>query len=186
MVHCIQINLEATDPENPAAYERNEDNAEVIQKARGFIKSLVQVGIPIFFYISGLATTFWNSDTKYYNQYVFQKFMRLMIPLFIAIPTVLVPRLYFAQEYQLFARPDQDNIDYIEPNFFKYMMFVLPTLSHKLSWLWFLPALFIDSNINYPLLVWSQRRSKGKPFEKKTDGGLIIGQVVMIFLWSIP
>jgi len=65
-------------------------------------------------------------------------------------------------------------------------MYVLPTILHKLSWLWFLPALFIDSNINYPLLVWSQRRSKGKAFEMKTDGGLIIGQVVMILLWSIP
>jgi hypothetical protein len=67
MVHCIQINIEATDISNPATYERVPYNEEVVQKARGYIKSLVQVGIPIFFYISGLATTFWNSEKKTYS-----------------------------------------------------------------------------------------------------------------------
>jgi len=66
------------------------------------------------------------------------------------------------------------------------MSWVLPTIHHKLSWLWFLPALFADSNVNYPLIVWSQRRKAGKPFELKIDLGLIAGQILAIFLWSLP
>lgn len=99
MVHCVQINFDATDIYNPNTFERVPHNEEIIQKGRGFIKSLVQVGIPIFFYISGMATTFWNSEKKHFGQYVYQKFLRLLVPFFIAIPTILIPRLMMAQDF---------------------------------------------------------------------------------------
>ena len=44
------------------------------------------------------------------------------------------------------------------------MMAVLPDVPMKISWLWFLPALFIDSIIHYPLLMLVKRRKEEKPF----------------------
>lgn len=41
MVHCDQLNIEQADVYNPRNYARNPYQEEVIQKARGFIKSLV-------------------------------------------------------------------------------------------------------------------------------------------------
>lgn len=105
-----------------------------------------------------MATTFYNSldPKKNYGVFLKNKFMRLIVPFIIACLTVLVLRLYLTQNYQLFARPyEQTNPDYIENNYIKYFFLMLPKLIHKLSWLWFLPALFVDSNINYPLLTWS-------------------------------
>ena len=65
------------------------------------------------------------------------------------------------------------------------MVEIAPHLYKKLSWLWFLPALFMDSNINYPLVAWSQRRHAGKPLDAH-DLKIIVGQLVMFFLWNIP
>ena len=41
MVHCLQINFDATDIYNPKTFERVPYNEELIQKGKGFIKSLV-------------------------------------------------------------------------------------------------------------------------------------------------
>jgi len=60
----------------------------------------------------------------------------------------------------------------------------LPTIHQKLSWLWYLPALFIDIMLTYPLLRWSIRRSKGIPFEPMTDIGIMTHQVVVLALWA--
>ena len=87
--------------------------------------------------------------------------MRLMVPFFVAIFLFLVPRLYLSQEYAPFHRIDGK----IEWNLLKYYIGILPTIYGKLSWLWFLLGLFIDSQVNYPLLVWSQRRKKKLPIE---------------------
>ena len=114
------------------------------------------------------------------------KAKRLLIPFFGAIFPILIPRLYFAQDYQIMARPYPDNLNYVENNYFKYNIEILPHIHKKLSWLWFLPALFIDSNINYPLLVWSQRRKRGEPIDMKNDFMLILGQCLAFGIWCIP
>jgi len=49
------------------------------------------------------------------------------------------------------------------------MVGIFPKIYEKLSWLWFLPALFIDSNMNYPLLAWTQRRAANIPLDWKVD-----------------
>jgi hypothetical protein len=67
----------------------------------------------------------------------------------------------------------------------KYFFAIVPHIYKKLSWLWFLPALFIDSNINYPLLAWSQRRQAGKPFDI-LDLKIIAAQLGFLTLWAIP
>ena len=54
------------------------------------------------------------------------------------------------------------------------MKAALPTIYLKLSWLWYLPALFIDFIICYPLLRWTVRRSKEIPFDGLVDTGIIL------------
>ena len=107
-----------------------------------------------------------------------------MVPLFIAYIFILIPRLYLAQDYQLFAMVQNDEgVSYIENNIFKYGVRVFPTLYLKISWLWFLPALFIDSNINYPCLAWAQRRKVRLPFDIE-DVKLIVGQILAVGIWG--
>jgi len=64
------------------------------------------------------------------------------------------------------------------------MKATLPTIHLKLSWLWYLPALFIDLVICYPLLRWSIRRSKGIPFDGLIDTGIILLQIATLALWA--
>jgi hypothetical protein len=62
----------------------------------------------------------------------------------------------------------------------------LPTIYNKLSWLWYLPALFMDFMICYPLLRWSIRRSRKIPFDAVTDTGIVTLQLVTLGIWCIP
>ena len=66
------------------------------------------------------------------------------------------------------------------------MQKTLPTVHLKLSWLWYLPALFIDCMLTYPLLRWSIRRSKNIPFDPVTDTGIVIHQILTLVIWCIP
>ena len=58
------------------------------------IRSLVQIGIPVFFYISGLAATFYKADQKGFWPYLKHKFLRLIVPFIFAVLLLLIPRLY--------------------------------------------------------------------------------------------
>ena len=70
------------------------DKDQVEQKKR-IIISLVQIGIPLFFYISGTASSFYDCEKKGYLRYIWQKTIRLMVPFFVAVPIFLLPRLYW-------------------------------------------------------------------------------------------
>ena len=62
---------------------------------------------------------------------------------------------------------------------------ILPTIPTKLSWLWYLPALFIDVMLTYPLLRWSIRRSRKIPFDPLIDIGIICHQIVLLSIWAV-
>jgi hypothetical protein len=112
--------------------------------------------------------------------------MRLIVPFIFAVFTILMPRLYFAQDYQVFCKLEDANGNmYEEHNYFKYFIGMLPHVYTKLSWLWFLPALFIDSCINYPLVAWTQRRQRNIPIGKD-DIQYIVGLIVALVIWGIP
>ena len=144
--------------------------------------ALLQFGIPIFFYISGLVSKVYDCEKKGFLLFFKNKFKRLMIPFFYSVLLFLIPRLYLAQNDQAFTRVDGK----INWNFFSYTWSLLPVLLLKLSWLWFLPAIWIISLITYPLLAFSQRRKKMLPFDYIEDGKIIIGQFIMMAIWSIP
>lgn len=134
----------------------------------------------MFFYLSGLGATFFRTEDKNFGIFVGEKFVRLLVPFIIGIFVFLIPRLYFGQTYEDFTRPD----DEIENNYWDFTRKTLPTIHLKLSWLWYLPALFIDFMICYPLLRWSIRRSKGIKYDAVTDTGIIAHQLVTLAIWG--
>lgn len=62
----------------------------------------------------------------------------------------------------------------------------MPSIFSKLSWLWYLPALFVDCILTYPLLAWSIRRARKIPFDAKDDSIILIQQLVIFGLWLLP
>ena len=54
----------------------------------------------------------------------------------------------------------------------------------KLSWLWFLVALFVNSICNYPLLGWIRRRTQKKPLDIR-DGCYLISLCIVMTLWAL-
>lgn len=129
--------------------------ADVDEKDDGARRLLLQIGIPVFFYISGFSVTFFNIEKKHFGHYIKDKFMRLIIPLVVGFFLFLIPRCYIDQNYSQYGWPDQ----HPEYNFWKYFVKIFPLGAIKrISWLWFLPALFVDCLIAYPLLKWSKRR----------------------------
>jgi hypothetical protein len=52
--------------------------------------------------------------------------------------------------------------------------------------LWYLPALFIDCLLTYPLLAWSIRRSYKIPYNSRDDGNIILLQLAILVAWCYP
>ena len=70
-----------------------------------------------------------------------------------------------------------------EWNFFTYYGKFAPKMHVKMSWLWFLPALFLDSVVNYPLIKWTQRRYAKKPYGTE-DVLVILGMLTTLAIWT--
>lgn len=136
----------------------------------------------MFFYIAGMGATFFNTEGKGFGNFVGNKTLRLIVPFVIAIFIFLIPRLYFGQSYEDFTRPDGKQ----EDDYWQFQMKTLPTIFSKLSWLWYLPALFIDCMLTYPLLAWSIRRAKKIPFDSRDDGNIVFLQMAIFVIWCYP
>lgn len=170
-MHSLVNTLDATGGESKIGLNDPEMKASIIQKKDGFIRCLVQIGIPSFFYLSGNAMTFFKTQEKGFLKYLWGKITSLIIPLVIAIPVLLIPRLYIGQEYEAFARPDGVNT---EEDVGQFYLKTLPSIIVKISWLWFLLGLFLNCMVLYPLLAWTQRRKAKIPFGNQ-DIYLIVG-----------
>ena len=137
------------------------------------------------------------------------KILRLILPFVFAVVVFLIPRLYLTQDFSNFTtlatekgevcKTACENKDktymtwpcegtrccgLIEWNYSIYYRKMLPQFLFKMSWLWFLLALFIDSLISYPFLKWTQRRKLGKQMNFKDDGLSIVGQIVIYVIWT--
>lgn len=143
------------------------------EKMESLFRYLLQIGIPLFFLLSGMAGIHYPTETKGFGQYVRGKAMRLMLPFIFGVFVFLVPRLYLSQGWETVGRLNKQTV--IEWNFIKYMPLVLAdNILMKLGQLWFLPVLLCLSMVNYPLLAWSRRRKRDMPFEMQ-DALIVMG-----------
>ena len=85
VVHCLGNAYEST---------RTAD-ANIAMKRDGIFKCLVQIGIPMFFYISGMGTTFFNTEKKGFFIFCKSKVLRILVPFIVSVFVFLIPRLYF-------------------------------------------------------------------------------------------
>lgn len=136
----------------------------------------------MFFYISGMASTFYNTEGKGFGLFLGDKTLRLLVPFVLAIFIFLMPRLYFGQAYEDWCRPNDET----ENDYWTFQEKTLPSVPTKLSWLWYLPALFIDLVITYPLLAWTVRRSRKIPYNQRDDGNIILLQLAVFAIWLFP
>ena len=72
----------------------------------------------MFFYISGMGATYFNTEGKGFFLFTWNKTLRLLVPFVIAIFVFLIPRLYFGQPYDDWCRPDKENMENLyDPDF---------------------------------------------------------------------
>ena len=106
--------------------------------------------------------------------------MSLFVPWVVLLHTVLFLRLYFGQEFEPSNRYDEKTI---ENDFLVFCVKIWPKLIVKMSWLWFLMALYLDCLVVYPILNWTQRRYAKEPLGFK-DVQLVIGQIFIFGIYS--
>lgn len=97
--------------------ESRDTLTEMDERRDGAWRSLLQYGIPLFFYISGFSVTLFNTEKHGFKKYLFDKTKRLLVPLVIAILLFLVPTMYARQDYTTAGRYDESFPDY---NFFSF------------------------------------------------------------------
>jgi len=116
----------------------------------------------MFIYVSGISASFYKTEKNSFFTFFMDKVMRIMVPFVFAIFIFLIPRLYMGQEFEFFTRLSDGQVEW---DFKTYYIQVIPKLFMKLSWLWFLPVLFVVCCMDYPLIAWSRRRSKKQRLE---------------------
>eukprot|EP00164_Ancoracysta_twista_P004120 GFYU01005534.1.p1 GENE.GFYU01005534.1~~GFYU01005534.1.p1 ORF type:complete len:549 (-),score=140.37 GFYU01005534.1:1346-2992(-) len=110
------------------------------------IRVLVQFGMPLFFYLSGRASSF-SKDSP--HVFVWKKIQRLIIPLVFGEIFIVIPTAYIGRKYRPCANQDIDNFFEFFVDFFTHQFGC-----SGFEWLWFLPVLFGIAVINMPILKW--------------------------------
>ena len=66
------------------------------EKKDAFFRFLLQFGVPIFFFISGMGVSYINTEApNAFLKYTLDKIVRIMLPLIGSIFVFLIPRHYF-------------------------------------------------------------------------------------------
>jgi len=104
-----------------------------------------------------------------------------MIPFLVAIPIFLIPTLRMTCSY---ARVDIEGAkcgDSLWAFLAAYIVNPVEIMNH-ISWLWYLPAMFVDFMLTYPLLKWTKRRQAGLPFGRG-DVEAVVLQLITSCVW---
>lgn len=178
MVVLVHICQEATMPTDAPQWQ--------IDRKEGVIKVLCTFGISIFFYCCGMAQTFKRNS---WCTFVWRRFQRLILPLFVAIFVVLQPTQFISCEYGLKVRtascktfyPDTDAGGWPEEGVYtsyNYGEFLLEwfkvlkdpsNLLSVFSWLWFLPLMFWTDIMNFAGTRWMQFSFEGGWYKTRPD-----------------
>ena len=94
-IHSISIAEELRGYNYPN-FKTDDPEAYIISAERidGARRVILQMGIPLFFYISGFSITFFNTEKKTFTRYFCDKVKRLIIPLIIVFFVFMIPRNY--------------------------------------------------------------------------------------------
>jgi fucose 4-O-acetylase-like acetyltransferase len=148
----------------------------------------------MFFYISGYATSFFKTEKPFaYGKFVWGKCTRILFPFIVAVPLFLIPMLWFERSYcngygcvppgAPINTLDEINATPLHVYYSKWL--ANPgKLFNNISWLWYLPAMFVDFLLTYPILRWTKRRAAGLPFGRG-DIETVVLQLVTMGVWMV-
>ncbi|KAF4660016.1 hypothetical protein FOL47_007351 [Perkinsus chesapeaki] len=119
-------------------------SSQELEKIQVLIRQYMQFGLGLFYWVSGAACghskdTFWS--------FLLKRSQRLLIPLLVGYFLVVVPDAYISRSWRY--EGEDDNI-----GFFHFYWSTISTFRDGVGWLWFLPALWFLSLINYPIIAW--------------------------------
>ncbi|MFT5848840.1 acyltransferase family protein, partial [Psychroserpens sp.] len=124
-----------------------------------------QFRLPLLFLISGTGTMFAFSK-RTWVQFVKERSMRLLIPLFFGVLFIVPPQTYYEQIHNFSAYFD-----------------VYKTGAFETNHLWFIENLFVMSVVLIPLILFL-KSSKSDPLVKGLDS--IASKKYGILLWVLP
>ena len=91
VLHCVySVDL---------VFGESKKNINFKEKKDSLFRYLIQIGIPVFFFLSGMSASFYKSEKYGFFKYFWSKMNRLVFPFIFSIFVFLVPRLYIAQEF---------------------------------------------------------------------------------------
>jgi len=123
----------------------------MVERKKGFMRMFCTYGVPIFFFVSGMAQSRNRRDFWKWSK---SRFIRMLIPLIVVIPLLLQPMQYLAcgtGHIRFFCKryfpTDGEHIDYSTflGNWYGHGFVVLKDLQY----LWFLVALLVVDLLNY-------------------------------------
>lgn len=76
------------------------------EKMEHIFRYLSQVGMPVFFLISGMGTIYYETEKKGFKKFSINRTKRLFYPFLFSIPIFLLPRLYMSQGWEKIGRVD--------------------------------------------------------------------------------
>ncbi|KAF4666400.1 hypothetical protein FOZ61_009777 [Perkinsus olseni] len=115
-----------------------------LEKIQVLIRQFMQFGLGQFFCLSGAACG--HSKDNLWT-FLLKRTQRLLVPLLVAYLLVVVPDAYISRSWRYGA--DEQAI-----GFFRFYWSTVSTFRDGVGWLWFLPALWFLSLINYPVIAW--------------------------------
>ena len=74
----------------------SQNNDVFKEKKDAYFRFLVQIGIPVFFFIAGMSSSHYKTEKNGYFKFLTAKLHRLMIPFFVSIIVFLLPKLYLS------------------------------------------------------------------------------------------
>jgi fucose 4-O-acetylase-like acetyltransferase len=97
-IHCNSIADEVmiNHLRNETIEMTEDDFWHYTSRRAGQVRVMVQFGIPAFFYMSGFASTFFNTSKKSFCTYFKERFLRLLVPFILACIFLLTPRMYLS------------------------------------------------------------------------------------------
>ena len=110
-IYTVLIEHALVDIAFVSEYARTDTN--FVKWKEGFQRQLFQYGIPLFFYISGVSSCYFNTEKPlaFFN-YLWSKILRLMVPLVVAFTCITIPAGYISQGWCTSVRHDFENVEW--------------------------------------------------------------------------
>eukprot|EP00759_Apiculatamorpha_spiralis_P031939 PhF_6_TR33635/c0_g1_i1/m.49156 len=123
---------------------------EMDEKIDGSFRTVLQFGMPMFFYFSGRSAAF---AKKGFWPFFVDKLQRLLFPCIMGLLLIVIPTCYVGREYRPCAPAAMNNFFEFYGNYFTSQI-----ACNGLDWYWFLPVLFIISCVDQIPMKWVKDR----------------------------